>query len=378
MTEQKKRIALYIRDAVRIRGTGVTEYIFSIVDSIYHIYDKDIVELYVVHNGESGFFEKRGMPHINELVMPSRNRIICDFYYAPLLMNREKIDAVWYPKNVIPFFLKAKKLLTILDLGYFRPEFNAYTKKDTVYMKNMIRSSVKRADHIVAISEFTKDELADIVRVPHESISVVHEAIDPERFTIPSINNDTQSTAIVQLQKKYNLDKPYILFTGGITPRKNLIRLMRAFEKAQNKIPHDLVLTGNIGWNNEIEMSIISKNSRIKHIGFVDEEEIPLLYSVADMYMYVTLYEGFPRPILEAQALHCPVIASSIPPNKEGAGDSVIYIDGYSEDQIKNAIIEVATNEFLKRELIEKGTENILRFSLKKQGEKMYNLLMNL
>src|SRR3989344_1924924 len=168
---------------------------------------------------------------------------------------------------------------------------------------------------------------------------------------------------------KLNLDvvlflKNVIFYAGSISPRKNLKRLINAFNQVQDKIGHDLVITGNKLWGNKREMQMIKQNPRIKVLGFIPDEDLPILYNLASLYVYPSLYEGFGLPILEAQASGCPVISSNASSLPEVAGKGALYFDPEKEGEIAKMILKLAGDDKLKDKLVKIGFENI-----KKKGK---------
>ncbi len=346
------KIGIYARGLSEKVG-GVKQYIESMTKAIITNIDED-TELYIFHNCKKRQFA--GKTNVREIIFKSSNKMICDHILAPYYIKKLKLDVVWFPKNVIPFFVKAKKIVTVHDLAYFLPEYNAYPLIDTIYMKTMIKSSCKRADKIIAISKNTQKDIAHLLGIPVSKIDVIYEAADKKYRVI----NDKKE--LERIRKKYKLSREFILFTGGISPRKNLVRLMEAFNQISDKIPHDLILTGGKGWKNSKELELIKSNERIKKIGYVSDEDMPYLYNLADVYVYPSLYEGFGLPVLEAQACGCPVIASNVSSIPEVIDDSGIMIDPYDIAGLAGTIYKVLANMELREDLVKRGLERTKQF----------------
>lgn len=349
------KIGIYARP-LSVMG-GIREFILSMTQALIRSMDsKD--ELYIFHNQTEKCFETPEKPHIIEILLKSRNRFICDFLLFPILSRKFHLDVVWFPKNVLPYFVRSRTLVTIHDLAYFLPSLNAYPAIDTQYMTRMIRSTCKRADSVIAVSSHTKKDLISLLNMDAEKVSVIYEAVDHERYRVID-----DKSRLEKIRKKYGLGEKIILFTGSISPRKNLARLIQAFQMILDLLPHELVITGDKGWNNANELLLISQTRRTKKIGFVPENEITCLYNLADIYVYPSLYEGFGLPVLEAQACGVPVIASNVTSIPEVGKDSVCYVSPTSVHGLAEAILKVASDRQYRERLIQMGFKNIQNFS---------------
>jgi len=361
---KKIRVGIIGRD-LRKKGGGTKTYISNILKTINNNKSENL-EFYLIHNSLG---HKNQFVNFKETFVKGKNKLIFDYLHVPIWSRNNKLDIVLFPKNTIPFFVRGRKILVIHDLAYFIPEISAYTLLDRIYTKRMIKSSFKRADKIIAVSGNTKRDITNIFGVDEEKVDVIYHGVD-EKYRVIEDNKKLDV-----IKKKYNLKDKFILFTGGITPRKNLARLIKIFNDISDKIEHDLVLTGGKGWNNKRELELIKKNNRIKRLGFVPDEEMPFLYNLADFYIYPSLYEGFGLPILEAQACGCSVITSNISSIPEVGGDSVFYFDPNKENEITSAILEISRNEKLKKKLIIEGFKNVKKFNWNKATRKLLKLI---
>jgi len=313
-----------------------------------------------------------------------------------------------------------KTFVTIHGLEYeFVPE--AYLWWEKIYMRWAIKKSCQRAQKIIAVSENTKKDLMKLYKVPEEKIRVIHEGyeINPPRPCLPAFGGgeDVRRTGEGSGEK-------HLLFIGRLEERKNIIGIIKTFEilKEKYKIPHKLVLSGKIGFNYKKIQSYLSNSfckSEIILTGFVSEEEKQRLLKNADVFLFPTFYEGFGLPILEAQNAGVPVVASnnsSIPevvkipllplerslpagrqgarradegilqdaplpnplPEGEGARDfSALLVDPKNPAAIAEATIKIIQDEKFKKDLIQKGLENVKRFSWKKCASSIAELIKN-
>ncbi|MGD9128291.1 MAG: glycosyltransferase family 1 protein [Planctomycetia bacterium] len=346
---------------------GVKQYIEAMCRAMIDQISKTD-ELHIFHNRNTPYFNTK-QENVFEVLMKSRNRLKCDLIDAPKAINDRNLDVVWFTKYVVPFGITAKTVTTVHDLAYYIPDLGAYTLGDTLYMRVMIRNSCRRADHIVAVSEHTKSDIVNRLGVSADKITVIYEAAD-RRYHRP-VDKDH----VALFREKNKLPDHFILFTGGISPRKNLIRLIKAYRTARIQIPHRLVLTGGKGWRNKAVLKAIENSPDIIRLGFVPDDKMPLLYAAADLFVYPTLYEGFGLPILEAQACGTPVVCSNNSSLPEVAGDGVRFILPSDVENIASTIVEVLTDVRMRRALSEKGRVNTARFSWNRAAGDLLKLL---
>ena len=208
-----------------------------------------------------------------------------------------------------PFFLpKSCKLVPLVtDLAVFRmPE--VYDRSRVLLWRLQYRYVCRRAERFLAISEFTKSEMVQVLGIPLEKISVIPMAC---REDLAPVEDEK---VLSEARAKYGLSERYILFVGNNNPRKNLQRTIRAFDRMKERtgLPHKLVIAGEQGWRFDRESALKGVTCRedVRFIGFVPDEDMSALYSAAQLFTFPTLYEGFGVPVLEAQACGVPVLTS--------------------------------------------------------------------
>ncbi len=294
------------------------------------------------------------------------NYFIWDYIKSFFFLFRNKFDGILYPKGSIPIshlLIKAKKIYVVHDLGYFVKEFQAYPFLDTLFMKRQMRFSCKFADVVVAISNFTKEDIIKRFGTDSKKIKMIYEGVDESFKKVES------KKRIDDCIERNNIKLPFLFYSGSLSPRKNLLRVLKAFNKIKDEIPHSLVMTGRISWGETGIDEYIEKNKlqdRVNILGFVSEEDLLTLYSIADLYLFPSLYEGFGLPILEAQACGCPVLTSNLASMPEVGGEAAVIVNPYSIKEISDGMKEVVDNRDLREELIEKGFKNVENFSWKK------------
>jgi glycosyltransferase involved in cell wall biosynthesis len=168
------------------------------------------------------------------------------------------------------------------------------------------------------------------------------------------------------LRENFNINYKFILYVGSIEPRKNLKRLIDAYSLLDKNIKDEykLLLVGYKGWNNKEIHSLVEKEKDyIKYLGYVSNEELAGLYSSTSVFAYMSLYEGFGLPPLEAMACGAPVLTSDIPCIREVCGDVALYADPWSIDSIFESLKQVINDGVLQKELSDKGLKHSKKFN---------------
>jgi glycosyltransferase involved in cell wall biosynthesis len=285
-------------------------------------------------------------------------------------VTRHPPDVLFVPAHVIPFILPSRRLppsvVTIHDLGY-RHFPNAHPWRQRRYLDWSTRWSTQVAACVIAVSQATADDLQSAYAVDRRKIDVIYEAtvpIAPE--TIPSSPPRA---------------RPYALYVGTIQPRKNLVRLAQAYAGLvrSHAVEWDLVLAGSLGWlGDEVLRAIdaVGLPDRIHRLGYVTDDELPALLYGARFFCYVSLYEGFGLPVLEAQAAGVPVMTANNSSLPEVAGDAAILVDSTDVDAIADAMLRLSNDEALRQRLIAAGHANVARFSWQKAARETLAVLL--
>jgi len=276
----------------------------------------------------------------------------------PGRLRKDGVDVFHGLFSRLPLRMPVPSVITSHDLsGYRMPGMH----KKWTHMTNLIYPVyMRRADRIIAVSEFTAGEIGKYFPESSSKTRVVHEAAPPEYSRV------TDRAALEELRGKYGLPERYVLFLGTLEPRKNLPRLLEAYISIMGEIDHSLVIAGGMGWKSrELLDSLASSGAgdRVRLTGFVEAEDVPGLMSLADMFVYPSLYEGFGLPILEAMACGTPVITSSVSSMPEVAGSAALLVNPLSVEEIGQALLRLAADVELRSELSSRGLEREAGFS---------------
>jgi len=253
-----------------------------------------------------------------------------------------------------PASKKAKIVATIFDVTPLsHPEW--HTKANIQQHSKRLLTIKKRADFITTISESSKKDIVKVLGIDPEKIIVAYPGIDRKRFYM--IKN---KLLIKNKLNKYGLEPGYLLFVGTLEPRKNIQRLIKAYNLLRLK--KKLVLVGRPGKG--IEKLTFAKN--IIWLNYVSDEDLPFIYNGASLFIYPSLYEGFGMPVLEAMSSGVPVITSNVSSLPEVVGEAVILVEPKNIKALAGAMKKVTGNKFLSNELRKKGLERVKKFTWEK------------
>ncbi len=288
-------------------------------------------------------------------------------------MRRNPPDLLFVPAHVIPPS-HPKSVATIHDLGYLI-EPDCHPPLHRKQLEWTTRWNAHAADGLIAVSETTKRDLIELLDVEPARIRVVAHGVGAE-FAPAS------DAEIAAIRARYELGPQAILAVGTIQPRKNLDRLIQAFERIAARNPSvQLVLCGSSGWKNEqiLHRAVASPfHQRIRYIGYIPDAELPTLYSSAAVLAFPSLYEGFGMPALESMACGTPVVAADRSSLPEICGDAVLLVDPFDSESIASGIDRVLSDEDLRSELTARGKRRARQFRWRDCAERTLAFLRSI
>lgn len=287
------------------------------------------------------------------------------FVYLHTLIKKPTIFIS--PSFIMPYFTrKNTKYITVIhDLCSIRS--NEMSKYSQFIFNLSIKITLKKADTIITVSETIKKEMINHFNIPNERVKVIYNSIAEH---IINCKNNTD------ILKKYNILKnKYILSVATLNKRKNIPELIKAFEAISDKYPElKLVLVGGMGNENREKLT---KHSNIIFTGYIPDEEIPILYKNALLYVFPSLYEGFGTPIIEAQYSGCPIVCSDISVFREIAGNGAEFCKPDAQS-ISKKLEYLIKNTNIREKLIKYGYANVRRFSLENVSKQLKNIINDL
>jgi glycosyltransferase involved in cell wall biosynthesis len=253
-----------------------------------------------------------------------------------------------------PILPAARALLTVHDLSFVRAPETA-TPVLKAYLDRVVPRSVRRADHVLADSQATKDDLMALYDTPPDKITVLLSGISPHFRRV----DDAAARAAVYQRYNIPVGRPYIFSIGTVQPRKNYARLIEALAAlGPDFADYQLVIAGGRGWLDSPIYRAVSDfglADRVHFIGFARDGDLPALYSAATCLAYPSLYEGFGFPVLEAMACGTPVITSNCSSIPEVAGDAALLVDPYDVGAIADALRRLLVANALRADLVARG-----------------------
>ena len=351
--------------------TGIEEYSYQVIKHLCRELRNEEVFLYVRKNQKINLElpDNWTVKIINYTRLWTQVGLSLEILFHP-------VDVLFIPAHVVPIIHPKNTVVTVHGLEFeIFPE--GYSFWARLYMRWSIKMSCQWAKTIIAVSNNTKHDLINLYGIDKDKIEVIYEGYD-SNYQLPITNY--QSISNDQLP----IYKPYLLFIGRLEKRKNIEGILETYKilKEKYNIPHQLVLAGGPGYGYDIIKLKIKnyfkiKNSKLKiiELGYIDESSKWQLLSNADIFLFPTFYEGFGLPILEAQSLGVPVVCSDVSSLPEVAGKAAIFCDPKSPQSIAEAVYSLISNTELKNDIIEKGYENIKRFSWGDCGFKVSQLL---
>ena len=347
--------------------TGVEEYAYQLIKHLAMLKESE-KHRFILYSP----FNKK-----NDFYLPSNFKIKQLKWGLPLWtqirlsaeMAVNNPDVLFIPVHVLPLIHPKNSVVTIHGLEYeYFPEM--YPKRHLRYLRWSTKYALKNSAKIIAISQNTKNDLIKIYNANPEKISVVHHGYAKPILQRFDLWNSPKVKPLENLEK-------YILFIGRLEGKKNVGGLIGAFElfKRTYSLPHKLVLAGGRGYGYEAFAGKIAGNKDIIEMGFVNEAEKWELLKNAAAFLFPVFYEGFGMPILEAQAMGCPVVTSETSSLPEVAGEGAAFVAPKNIEKIAEAVYKVISDGELRKGLVEKGFQNIEKFSWEKCARETLEVL---
>lgn len=285
-----------------------------------------------------------------------------------------KLDILHGPANVTPLFYTGRTVVTVHDLIiYEHPEWFPGGFSDLFWRLFLVPKAIRNAQQVIAVSKYTKEQVETRFGIDTNNIDVIYEGL-----TVANVNPDES------ILLKHSITRPYFLFVGTIEPRKNLSRVIAALARLQKTNQEiSLVIAGKKGWKFDYVFATVKKlnlEKQVKFCGYINDAEKKALYQNALGFVFPSLAEGFGLPVLDAMQSGVPVLTSNNTSLIEVAGEAALKVDPYSVGEIASGLRKIATDENMRREMVEKGKVQAQKFAwdqAARQAIRVYKKVLN-
>lgn len=379
------RIAIDIRNVGKKR-TGDEVVFFNLVKNFSILDKENEYVLLTDRNPEKDTDLQRSIKELQlslnfkvvHLCENGTNKFSWNALILPRYLRKNPVD-ILQVQYITPFFVPKKiKIVTIVHDVSFKVFPRMIRKIDLFFLNKLIPLSLKRADKVIGVSQFTAKEIIKYYKIEEKKVDWIHNAVGENFFA------DISYEQMEAVRKKYSLPEKFVLYIGTLQPRKNLPALIEAYIKMSTEKRGDLklVLAGGKGHNFDQQIEdFIKAYSLQEHVslpGFIDEADKPALIKAAHVFCFPSLYEGFGIPILEAMTLGIPVLASDIPPHVEISAGSILLFDVNNSADFAEKLAKISSDELLRSQLAGKEADQAKNFSWQKTAQKMLKIYRNM
>lgn len=359
------------------RQGGISRFTKNFLRVLKQMKEKDL-EIFLFHKSP-------GTKPVDQLfpdITPPQSRYLPASFSSriiPLRLHRRGLDIIHYPsEDLSPFFwLGGRKIIvTVHAAALHSLPYHLRPQAQPLFWWLSLRYLHGFIDYVLTDSEFAKKELIKYYKIPEEKIRVVHLGVNHDCFHPVPVGEESSS----YLEKKYGVKRPYILdVCSSFQALKNIPNLIHAFNLIRKRYrKHQLVIAGKGGgWREEKTGQAIVQcglEKKVNLAGYIEEKDLPLLYSAADLLVFPSFYEGFGFPVLEAMSCGCPVITSAVSSLPELVGQSAILINPHDYQEIAAAMERLLARPDLRKRLKNSGRRRAQLFSWEKTAHEILNV----
>ncbi len=291
-------------------------------------------------------------------------------YSVPSFLRKYSADIFLSPDGYLSLGADIPSLAVIHDINFHhRPEDLTYSSR--VYYRRFFPLYASKADMIVTVSEYSKQDICNSYNIPPEKINVIYNGANP-------VFKSLSQEEIIKTRKEFTGGKPYFVFVGMLHPRKNIPRLLLAFDRFREQLHEDfkMVIVGEKKFmTGKIEkvFSMMKYKEEVIFTGRLNQETLSLVMGSAVALTFLPLFEGFGIPVVEAMYCNIPILASNVTSVPEIAGDAALYADPLVIDEITKQMLIIVRDDNLRKELIEKGKERQKKYNWDQTAEGLWN-----
>jgi glycosyltransferase involved in cell wall biosynthesis len=347
-------------DARKLHDFGIGTYIRNLLRQLARL-DRDTEFVLLCRPDDAASLASLGN-NFRAIVETAPNYSIAEQVKIPVALQREGVTLFHAPHYVLPPLVRCRSVVTIHDCIHLMFPQYLPNRMALAYARTSIRLAARRATRVLTVSESSKRDILRFVDMEPDKIDVIYNAFD-ERFAV-----EPREEEVVRVRERYQLHDEFVLYAGNVKPHKNLERLIEAFDRVRKRgLDHlKLVIIGDeISKYTSLRRAVHTHqlHKYVRFLGYLPEETLAVMYRLAGVFVFPSLYEGFGLPPLEAMASGTPVVTSNVSSLPEVAGDAALLVDPYDPDSIAAAIERVLTDERVRRDLRQKGVARARQFS---------------
>lgn len=368
-------------DARLVNGPrrGMGNVLYNILLYLRNYYTGDIV-LYFDRNLDNDLKNIFKQLNYKIEIIDNKNYLIWEQFLLPIRIRRDKIDLFWHPYNTGSIYTNCLQIVSIHDVMYMKSKKvlpyskNLYQIFGRLYRKSITPIIARKAKYIITISNSAKEDIIKEIKGVSKKIYVVYNGCNK------SIKKNKNVSEWEQFKKEHNIKDKYLFCLGASDPRKNTIYTIEAFNKfiKKNDLDIQLVVCGLKDWkdsNAYYKVKDLGISDKVIFLDYVSDEILDFLYTNAYIFLFLSFYEGFGLPILEAMSLNTPVITTNVTSMPEIAGDAAILTSYNDIDKTVEDLENLFFNNNLYNQLLLKGQNRVKLFTWEKAAEKIANII---
>lgn len=358
------------------QGAGIGRYTRQLVQAVLALDTQDEIVLLAAGGKQpvqmGGATPESQVSNARLVRLPLSERVLTILWHRlrlplPVELFSGRLDVFHSPDFALPPVRQARTVLTVHDLSFMRvPECSQPSLR--AYLLRVVPASVRQADVVLADSESTRRDVIELLGVGTDRVRVLYPGVD-EGF-----QRVQDAQVLAEVRQRYRLPERFVLDVGTLQPRKNLIRLIEAYNQVRADADIELVIAGGPGWMYEgifQRVEELGLRGAVHFPGYVGDEDLPALYTLAELFVFPSLYEGFGLPALEAMACGTPVVTSNASSLPEVVGDAALVVDPYDVQALATAMGCALGRPSLRSTMVQRGLARAQNFTWSRAAEKL-------
>lgn len=309
------------------------------------------------------FHATRALAWIPHLLKKARALMPIETYWdqvvVPRVARQHGVDVLFNPHLTVPIRGRFRKV-TVLHAVEYHTVPNVYGWRMYVWWFVLERMIMPAADRLISLSDLMTGDIRKHMSYPIAQVRTIYHGVS-EKFRV-----ETDGNRLARIREQYGLPQHYVLFVGRLYPQKNFATLARAFASIKDRIPHRLVVAGQPRYKYQGEVDILDElgiGDRVDFLDHVPNDDLPVVYSLADCFVFPSLYESFGLVLVEAMACGCPVIGANAAAIPEVSGGAAMLFDPLNAGELADAILKVVLEPEVRRSLVERGLARAREFT---------------